>query len=722
MKKKLTLLCLFALIFTMSYAQFFNYLRVNASTYLGAYSDLGTTGTKITTNFKGGAMANTNDNSSVQNIGFTFNFVGTNYTQFTLNTNGFIKLGNDTAAIAESDDILFSNHANSLNVIYPFNNLLFGKGTTEFRVATLGTPGSKVCIIQFKGLSDNGCATCQNPPLNDPSSKQFDDIEFQIVLHETTNVVEFVYGNFTGSLNAAAYVPFNCGLKGDSRSNSVNATKSSQSGHLATAFIDGPYTGNRFNNRNTVLPTPGFTIQFTPIIILPNNVQLQTSYIMGKVATGYNNEVRVFVQNLGASLKLNYPVTINVTGANTLLNQVVTIDSLKPGERKTAYFPSLNWSNNGKNTVAISIPNDDDNADNADTLYQIVKDTTIGYHYDSSYNGTLGVSDNSLDLAVAFKVNPPNKLMSVTTYFDTVRSYRVFVYGSNADTPKTKIYNPSANIIANTGANRVSFGTNGINVPAAGDLFVVITQTKVNESLRYRYFRESPIRPKRYYFRIPQGSTAGSPQTAWNDFFPSNPFKLLIDATFANPPTTVPVKFGNFIGMKEDNSNVLYWQTSSEINNKGFEVERSTTGDNFKKIGYVQARGDANSITNYSYTDYSPAKGINYYRLKQIDKDGAIEYSSIISIKENVVKKGINVFPNPTYANINITVDLLNKDEAIVQVFDMFGKIVLTKETNLIAGSQQISLNTANLKAGNYIVRIMNSDNLEIGSSKFVKL
>ena len=304
-------------LFATSKAQYFNYLASNASVNVaGTYTDLGTSGTKITTNFSGAPMGNIDDNSSVQQIGFSFNFSGINFTEFVLNTNGFIRLGNRPTAISASHDVLFSTDTTATNVIYPFNINLQPTGNTEFRVFTTGTAGSKTCTIQFKALTDSGCPVNCNPA----ADIQYDNVDFQIILREGSNNIEFVYGNFIANGNLSGFVPTNCGLKLNDASRSINATKASTTAYASTAFLNGAYTGNRFNTRNSILPSSGFTIQFIPVPVLNNNVTVQTLYSMGKVPKNFDQSVSVIVQNVGTTNFTNFPVTLSVSGANTFNN------------------------------------------------------------------------------------------------------------------------------------------------------------------------------------------------------------------------------------------------------------------------------------------------------------------------------------------------------------------------------------------------------------------
>lgn len=77
----------------------------------------------------------------------------------------------------------------------------------------------------------------------------------------------------------------------------------------------------------------------------------------------------------------------------------------------------------------------------------------------------------------------------------------------------------------------------------------------------------------------------------------------------------------------------LTWKTATEINNEGFEVQRSNDGKNFESIAWVEGNFNSREVNHYTFEDYEPLEEISYYRLKQIDYDGAFEYLPIKSVK-----------------------------------------------------------------------------------------
>ncbi len=163
----------------------------------------------------------------------------------------------------------------------------------------------------------------------------------------------------------------------------------------------------------------------------------------------------------------------------------------------------------------------------------------------------------------------------------------------------------------------------------------------------------------------------------------------------------LPVKLLNFNATVNEHSTSISWSTSSEINNKGFEIEKSLDGTNFENIGFVKGYSNSNQLNNYSF-DYQNSESA-FYRLKQIDFDGAYEYSNIVS-----AKNGINEFeilPNPFKDEITIS----NTDKITnIEIVDLTGKVVYTSQPI----NNKVSVNTSNLKGGVYYIKVYNNESV----------
>ena len=160
-----------------------------------------------------------------------------------------------------------------------------------------------------------------------------------------------------------------------------------------------------------------------------------------------------------------------------------------------------------------------------------------------------------------------------------------------------------------------------------------------------------------------------------------------IVATNTSACNSLPVNWLSFTAEKTNNSAVLLkWSTSSEVNNKYFEIERSNNGTTFSVVGKVKAGSNSASVQQYSFNNSKTLEGTNFYRLKQVDQDGKIRYSAIVK----VAIKGVPLFalyPNP--ATTKTTIQIRNQlNKVSITLIDNYGKILyVANHASLQAGS-----------------------------------
>lgn len=207
-------------------------------------------------------------------------------------------------------------------------------------------------------------------------------------------------------------------------------------------------------------------------------------------------------------------------------------------------------------------------------------------------------------------------------------------------------------------------------------------------------------------------------RTALTETNLNNNFYVAVNAT-TNP---LPVTISSFNGEKRINNNFLYWSTSTEVNNKGFELERSADGKNFTSISFVATkadRGNSTSTINYNYTDEKPLAGTNYYRLKQVDNDGKFSYSSVVVLKGEKAFSISSVYPNPTKENVYVAINSTKAGKADVSIVDLSGRLVKQIPVNLIEGDNNVRINLNGLASGSYSIRLIMND--ELRTTQFVK-
>jgi hypothetical protein len=110
----------------------------------------------------------------------------------------------------------------------------------------------------------------------------------------------------------------------------------------------------------------------------------------------------------------------------------------------------------------------------------------------------------------------------------------------------------------------------------------------------------------------------------------------------------VPVQLIYFKGKAENERVRLNWATATEINSDYFKVERSIDLKEFTPIGQIASAGDSRQRIEYNFLDETPLPGVNYYRLRQVDKDGTLDFSKIIAVNPQSDAANFVVYPNPS--------------------------------------------------------------------------
>lgn len=176
------------------------------------------------------------------------------------------------------------------------------------------------------------------------------------------------------------------------------------------------------------------------------------------------------------------------------------------------------------------------------------------------------------------------------------------------------------------------------------------------------------------------------------------------------PPIVLPVKLLSFTGKPDGSHSLLSWETSQEINSDYFNIERSNDATSFIRIGTVKAAGNSSVSRQYGFTDMSPDNGVNYYRLKMVDKDGSVAYSNIVVIRFSH-KPGIHVWPNPFTSKVHVAIHAENNRGISVRIIDASGKAVLVTGKTLTAGNNQFMVSGLDgLQPGMYIMEIIGYD------------
>ena len=179
----------------------------------------------------------------------------------------------------------------------------------------------------------------------------------------------------------------------------------------------------------------------------------------------------------------------------------------------------------------------------------------------------------------------------------------------------------------------------------------------------------------------------------------------------------LPVELVSFTAQATDKGHLLTWITASELNNAGFEIQRSVDGREWTVLDFVAGHGTTQETQVYNFVDRAPLAGVNYYRLKQMDFDfegsGEVEYSHTVSVEYRIMKSNneYRIFPNPVKNELTIV-----GGEGQATIYNLIGQPI--NEYRISNSEYQIS--TQNLPKGQYILHITRQDG-SVVTRQFVK-
>ena len=173
----------------------------------------------------------------------------------------------------------------------------------------------------------------------------------------------------------------------------------------------------------------------------------------------------------------------------------------------------------------------------------------------------------------------------------------------------------------------------------------------------------------------------------------------------------VPVELISFTAEAFAGKVNLNWATATELNNLGFEVERSSDSEGWKVIGFKEGKGTTTETQNYSFNDdlFGITDTKVYYRLKQIDFDGSFEYSDIIEVEVEIPGEFSlsQNYPNPFNPVTNIKYSISSRQFVTLKVYDVLGNEIATLvNEELSAGEYEVEFDAAGLSSGIYIYRL----------------
>lgn len=184
-----------------------------------------------------------------------------------------------------------------------------------------------------------------------------------------------------------------------------------------------------------------------------------------------------------------------------------------------------------------------------------------------------------------------------------------------------------------------------------------------------------------------------------------------------NSITLLPIDLVDFTGVAREEDILLEWRTQTEANNDYMAVERSSNGVDFFEIGRIPGAGNTQIPQEYRFIDEAPISGTNYYRLKQVDFDGALTYYHIISVNYDANFVAWQLSPTQVSDKLLITTNKAFEVSTLFNIIDLHGRLIRTISAEAGAVRQQINL--SGLVSGPYFLQV-NRQGL-INTKRFIK-
>ncbi len=496
-------------------------------------------------------------------------------------------------------------------------------------------------------------------------------------------------------------------------------------------------TTRRYNGATTPTATSSLTASIYREAIQFRNVptaDVSLTKIAFPAASCYNSNqsVSVTIANSGKSTVINAgqaTVALTVSGANTYTGSKANIGSIAVGSTESVSFSGINLNTPGANnfTAIVSYAGDGD-----------------------ASNDTVRGSLETAGTISAFPTIEDAEAPSTFIYAKALngnRSLWSWRSTSYANTDMTTVIGTADSIYAHGGTHYYLFdsysGSNStgftgilysecLAVPAGtyGIDFWITHDTLFQTSMDSIFVDVSTDRGVTWnriqgFQRVDQSGSYDSQidwehntvdisayagQTIQLAFEGQSDYGNVIGLDDINIASTLPVKYVSFKGARSENINKLTWITTNELDNTGFEVQKSTDGKNFEKIGFVNSNYVSGNAT-YNFNDATNDR-VSYYRLKQIDKNGKFTYSVVVVIKSaeagNIHLE--TIYPNPVAADLNLKVSALNADKLAIVITDATGKTVANYHASVVAGMNHFEYSVSNLRAGTYYIKLIGTE------------
>ncbi|KAA0263539.1 MAG: T9SS C-terminal target domain-containing protein [Chlorobiota bacterium] len=177
----------------------------------------------------------------------------------------------------------------------------------------------------------------------------------------------------------------------------------------------------------------------------------------------------------------------------------------------------------------------------------------------------------------------------------------------------------------------------------------------------------------------------------------------------------LPVELVNFQAKVKSRSALLSWETKTEVDNSGFEVERMDKDGDWKKVAFIEGHGTSNSTKYYSFEDKKLSSGKHSYRLKQIDNDGTVSYSEVLDVSIDLPAEFAlsQNYPNPFNPSTKVDYQLAADSRVTIELYGITGErvaVLVNQEQEAGYYTMMIDSYTHRMASGIYIYRMIATD------------
>jgi len=572
-----------------------------------------------------------------------------------------------------------------INILAPFTiDLMAGTSSTEYRVYTSGIAPDRICTIQYENVRDKASY----------AESQYDNMNFQIKLYETSNIIEYVYGTWAPSVNASVAKAAECGIKGSAPNadHLITIFKNGSADWSSTSFQHSNYSSIALNFGNPPsrpAPDQGRTFRFLPT--KNNDASVIQVYTMTKLPLSISgsHQVQAVVRNVGFNTLTNITVNLSVTGANTFSDSKI-ITTLSPNTNALVTFNAFIPSAAGDNIVTVSVGNDDNNTNNARIVNQKVTSDTYRYALEGYTSGSLSYTGLSLS---RFSVTGSRVITGVDILISNhPASVGNTVYAVITDN-SGNIIGQSQNLLMTADDLGKMHSFTIVNPPLItnNEFLAGLACTPPVTDLFYpiAFQNETPTRSNTYYLSNLSGGFLNPTSNRFiTEAVASVPSLVVSDNTLTiDQPAGSTGTFTITSNMTWSVGSNQIWLTANEPNGSRDATITLTAEEN-------TSGSDRNATVNVSGSD-----GTNHYII-------VTQAGLATGIEKPETKSEIRLYPNPNSGRFTIDMNGIDYERLRITVTTLAGVVVKDLTLNSQSGVYTHEIDLGRIAGGLYFIKL----------------